>query len=66
MDVFALRKHLTEEYSTYAKSFIQIRDERIFEAVHSSIEGSVFWPDPLIQLNPSFENGRTKPRTASI
>lgn len=59
MDVFGLRAQLTRDYSTYASSFIQIRDQRLYEAVHQSLNEGVFWPDPLIQLNPSFESGGT-------
>ncbi len=59
MDVFALRARLTQDYSDYASSFIQIRDERVYRAVHDSLKAGVFWPHPLIQLNPSFESGGT-------
>jgi len=59
MDVFGLRDRLIEDYATYASSFIQIRDQRLYESVHQSLNEGVFWPDPLIQLNPSFEIGGT-------
>lgn len=59
MDVFALRNQLTQDYATYASSFIEIRDERIYVEVHNSLSAGVFWPHPLIQLNPSFESGGT-------
>jgi len=59
MDVFSLRNRLTQDYSNYASSFIRIRDEQIYHVVHDSLEAGVFWPDPLIQLNPTFESGGT-------
>ncbi|MBZ0275093.1 MAG: DEAD/DEAH box helicase, partial [Anaerolineae bacterium] len=59
MDVFALRDRLTEDYATYASSFIQIRDQRIYDDVRQSLNAGVFWPNPLIQLNPSFASGGT-------
>lgn len=59
MDVFRLRERLTQDYSSYASSFIQIRDERIADMVRENLETGVFWPDPLIQLNPNFESGGT-------
>lgn len=59
MDVFSLREQLTRDYSNYASSFIQIRDQRLFDVVHDSLNAGVFWPDPLIQLNPNFESGGT-------
>ena len=57
MDVFALRQELIADYSQYASSFIRINDERIAALVDSSMREGAFWPDPLIQLNPSFETG---------
>lgn len=59
MDVFALRDRLTGDYASYASSFIQIHDPRIHHEVHRSLSAGVFWPDPLIQLNPRFEDGGT-------
>jgi ATP-dependent helicase YprA (DUF1998 family) len=59
MDVFGLREQLIRDYSNYASSFIQIRDQRLHESVHRSLNEGIFWPDPLIQLNPSFEIGGT-------
>jgi ATP-dependent helicase YprA (DUF1998 family) len=59
MDVFGLRDDLTRDYSNYASSFIQIRDQRLHQSVQQSLNDGVFWPDPLIQLNPSFEIGGT-------
>jgi ATP-dependent helicase YprA (DUF1998 family)/very-short-patch-repair endonuclease len=59
MDVFSLRNQLTSDYSNFASSFIQIRDQRILAEVSRSFEAGVFWPNPLIQLNPAFEAGGT-------
>lgn len=59
MDVFNLREQLTQDYSNYASSFIHIRDQRIYEDVRQSLNAGVFWPNPLIQLNPSFASGGT-------
>src|SRR5437773_6944397 len=57
MNVFELRDRLTGDYSDFVRSFIHIRDDRIREAVQADLEGGLLWPDPLIQLNPSFEPG---------
>jgi ATP-dependent helicase YprA (DUF1998 family) len=59
MDVFKLRDRLTGDYADYVRSFIQIRDDRIREHVDREMTGGLLWPDPLIQLNPSFEPGET-------
>ena len=62
MDVFDLRNNVVGDYGTYVRSFLTIKDERIRRLVQEEMEGGFLWPDPLIQLNPSFEAGRRKPR----
>jgi len=57
MDVFQFRDQLIGDYASYISSFIQIRDERIRQHVDHSLNDGLLWPEPLIQLNPSFELG---------
>ncbi len=57
MNVFETRDQLIHDYQTYISSFIRIRDERIAAYVDESLRIGALWPDPLIQLNPSFEPG---------
>src|ERR1039458_6839564 len=59
MDVFELHRDLIKDYASYTRSFIRIADERIHNAVEAEIERGLLWPDPLLQLNPSFEPGAT-------
>jgi ATP-dependent helicase YprA (DUF1998 family) len=59
MNIFDFRHRLIDDYAGYTRSFIQIRDPQIGEYVGSQLEAGVLWPDPLIQLNPSFEPGAT-------
>ena len=59
MDVFDLRRKLVNSYAEYIRSFIQIRDSRIDGKVKEELNSGLLWPEPLIQLNPSFEPGRT-------
>jgi ATP-dependent helicase YprA (DUF1998 family) len=59
MDVFDLRRKLVNSYADYIRSFIQIRDARIDAKVKEELNSGLLWPEPLIQLNPSFEPGRT-------
>lgn len=59
MDVFELHRDLIGDYASYTRSFIRIADRRIHEAVESEISAGLLWPDPLLQLNPSFEPGAT-------
>lgn len=57
MDIFEYRDRLVGDYADYVKSFIQIRDPRIASHVDESLVSGALWPEPLIQLNPSFEPG---------
>ncbi len=61
MDVFELRNRVIREYGSYVRSFLCIRDPRIAELVERELEGGYLWPDPLLQLNPSFEHGDPLP-----
>ena len=58
MNVFDLRHSLIGDYASYISSFIRIRDPKIKEYVDYNIDQGLLWPDPLIQLNPTFEPGR--------
>jgi superfamily II DNA/RNA helicase/very-short-patch-repair endonuclease len=57
MDVFALRERLVRDYRRYAESFLSVRDERIAEHLAKKLDDGLLWPDPPLQLNPSFEPG---------
>ncbi|MCG9969917.1 DEAD/DEAH box helicase [Pelotomaculum terephthalicicum JT] len=58
MDVFELNRRLIHDYSSYICSFIQIRDERIGKYTQECLDNGLLWPEPLIQLNPSFQPGK--------
>ena len=57
MDVFDFRNRVVGEYGEYVRSFIRIRDERIQSKVREEMDGGFLWPNPLVQLSPSFEPG---------
>jgi hypothetical protein len=59
MDVFDLRRKLVNSYANYIRSFIQVRDARIDARVKEELDSGLLWPEPFIQLNPSFEPGQT-------
>lgn len=61
MDVFELRKHLVDDYSSYVRSFIKIKDDRVRSVVEEYFDAGRLWPEPRIQLNPSFERGASIP-----
>jgi ATP-dependent helicase YprA (DUF1998 family) len=57
VEVFDLRERLVGDYADYTRSFISIRDERIRDLVESELDSGLLWPEPIVQLNPSFEAG---------
>lgn len=59
MNVFDLRDRLVGDYASYTRSFIKIADPRIIERVDAELNGGAFWPNPLLQLNPTFLPGGT-------
>jgi len=59
MNVFDLRDRLVGDYSSYTRSFIKIADPRISDKVDSALNAGAFWPEPLLQLNPTFLRGGT-------
>jgi ATP-dependent helicase YprA (DUF1998 family) len=59
MDVFDLRNRLVGDYASYTRSFIKIADARVSAKVESELNAGAFWPEPLLQLNPTFLPGGT-------
>ena len=57
MDVFGLRDRLIDDYRDYTSGFLTIRDERVRAYVDDQIDQGLLWPDPKVQLSPSFEAG---------
>ncbi len=57
MNVFSLRNRLINDYASFVGSYVRIRDPRIEQYVKQELEQGVLWPDPLVQLNPSFVKG---------
>ena len=58
MNVFTVRDRLIGEYAQYVRSFMHVRDPRIAERVEEGLRLGLLWPEPLLQLNPSFEPGK--------
>jgi len=57
MNVFDHRQRLVDDYAEYTRSFIKIRDKRIADFVSNKLDSGAFWPEPLLQLNPTFQSG---------
>ena len=76
LDVFALRDSVVEEYRRFATSFTTIHAADIREQVEAIYAENRYWPEPLIQINPSYkrstdvgtlvENGVLHPGCADI
>ena len=59
MNIFQIRNNVIHDYNQYVESFLNIKNERIRQFVHNELAKGVLWPDPLIQLNPTYEMGKT-------
>ncbi|MBI5446628.1 MAG: DEAD/DEAH box helicase [Deltaproteobacteria bacterium] len=57
MDVFALRKQLIDDYASYVGGFLRIHDDKIKSKIEEELADGLLWPEPLVQLNPTFEPG---------
>ena len=57
MDVFRLRDNVIHDYAEYVRSFVQIREPRLRDFIEQQLTDEALWPQPLIQMNPSFEPG---------
>jgi len=60
MGVFSLRDTVVGEYRKFATSFTTIHAEDIWKQVEATYAKDRYWPEPLIQINPSYE------RTTSV
>ena len=59
MDVFDFRDHVVGEYEQFTRSFTRIRADDIRGFVNKEYASQKYWPEPLIQINPSFKSGGT-------
>jgi RAD3-like DEAD/DEAH box helicase/uncharacterized protein DUF1998/helicase-like protein len=59
MNVFSLRDDVIEQYSRFARSFTKICADDIRGQVEEIYGRRQFWPEPLLQINPSYKVGAT-------
>jgi ATP-dependent helicase YprA (DUF1998 family) len=57
MNIFTFRDKLIADYAEYVSSFIRVREAIIRDHIWEKLNSGALWPQPLIQLNPSFEPG---------
>ena len=55
LDVFALRDSVVNEYERFATSFTTIHAQDIRTQVEAIYARKRYWPEPLIQINPSYK-----------
>jgi ATP-dependent helicase YprA (DUF1998 family) len=59
VDVFALRERVIGDYKKYVRGFVAVKEPGVSAFVESYFNQEKLWPEPLVQLNPSFEPGRS-------
>lgn len=59
MDVFQFREHIVAEYEQFTRSFTQINSPDIRDYVNAQYTKQKYWPEPLIQINPTYRSGGT-------
>lgn len=55
MNVFQTHSKIVSDYATYIGSFLRIADPAIRKIVEDELNQGKLWPEPLLQLNPSFQ-----------
>lgn len=55
LDVFSLRDSVIDEYRRFATSFTTIQAPDIRAQVDGIYAGDRYWPEPLVQINPSYK-----------
>jgi ATP-dependent helicase YprA (DUF1998 family) len=55
LDIFSLRDSVVDEYKKFATSFTTIHAEDIRQQVEAIYAQERYWPEPLIQINPSYK-----------
>ena len=58
-NVFAFRERIIETYSRFSRSFTKILAEDIANHVEEEYARQRYWPEALIQLNPSYQPAKT-------
>lgn len=57
-DILNIHKDVLQDYKEFVESFINIKDDNIKHVVAHEMQDGKFWPEPLLQFNPSFESGQ--------
>lgn len=59
MSVFDLHAGVLNDYRDFVQSFINVADDRARERIEHALNDGELWPDPLLQLSPSYARAGT-------
>ncbi|MBS1586704.1 MAG: DEAD/DEAH box helicase [Bacteroidetes bacterium] len=59
MNLINYHDKIISNYQSYIQSFLNIKDPEIIAFVDGEINNKKLWPEPLVQFNPTFENGNS-------
>src|SRR5207237_3169839 len=65
MDVFSLRDRVVDDYQRYVRGFVSVSEPNARRFVEGYFNAETLWPEPLVQLNPAFEPGRSMDELAA-
>lgn len=57
MDAFGVLDEVLNDYESFVKGFLDIKDDKIRAKVEGDIDDGLLWPEPWLALNPAFEPG---------
>ncbi len=64
-NIFDFRNAVIQEYAAFSRSFTTIGTQDIREFVDSEYKKGRFWPDPLVQINPNYQEAGTVEKLVS-
>jgi hypothetical protein len=59
MRAFSFDRRVVNQYEAFSRSFTRIRAPDLKAAVEHASSSGRFWPDPLLSINPAYEQGAT-------
>jgi len=59
VDIFRIHEESVRNYGEYVRSFIEVSNEEIAEAISRELDQGKLWPPALVQFNPAYEEGDT-------
>ena len=56
-DFFKIHSQIMEQFMAFSQSFVDIEDPQILKELEKYGNDKSMWPEPLIQFNPSYQEG---------